>query len=259
MTLSKERKIPCFSSHSEMYFKMKKKALIVLFFLLFSLFSAFFYSDQLHAMNSEKKQDIVDLVLAVVNEEIITLTDLKIFSMIAKYREGQTENYQNGQHSYLEQLIDQKLVLQMTNEDREITDADIQRFKSKLDASERRDEFYKDLSSLGLVYEDLRGYVEEILVYESIITQHFNRAASVSIKEIEQYYQEVYIPRQQAGGLNPKPMFDILNEIETAIKKEKIDKQVEEWIAKLKEEADIEIKHNEFLLNDEKNERNEYD
>ena len=226
---------------------MKKTAAIISLFLLCIPFPSFFCFYRLHAMNSEKKQEIVDIVLAVVNEEIITLTDVKIFSIVAKVHDDQTGNYKNGLRSYLDQLIDQKLVLQMTDEYREITDADIQRFKSKIETSDYRDQFYENLSSLGLIYEDIRVYVEEMLLFERIITQRFNRAAAVSLREIEQYYQEVYIPRQQAEGLNPKPMVDILDEIETAIKKEKIDEQVKEWIAKLREEADIEIKNSTFF------------
>ena len=115
-------------------------------------------------------------------------------------------------------------------------------FKDKIDASDRGDEIYESLSGLGLTFEDIRSYVEEILLFNKVINQRFNRAASVSIKEIEQYYRENYIPRKQAEGSDPKPMVDILDEIESAIKKEKIDKQVTEWITNLKKEAEVEIK-----------------
>ncbi|MBN2244881.1 MAG: hypothetical protein JW755_03445 [Candidatus Aminicenantes bacterium] len=238
---------------------MKKTVVIFSWFLLYVLFSAFFCSYRLYAMNREEIQETVDLVLAVVNDEIITLTDLRIFSIVAKVHYDKIQNERNELGSYLEPLIDQKLVLQMTNEGREITDADIQRFKSKIEESDNRDRFNEELSSLGLVYEDIHVYVEEILLFERIITQRFNQAAAVSLSEIELYYQKTYLPRQQSEGLSPKPIVDILDEIETAIKKEKIDKQVKEWIAKLKEAADIEIKNNEAFFKNEKNERKEYD
>jgi hypothetical protein len=143
----------------------------------------------------------------------------------------------------------------MINEDTEANGADIQRFKSKIEMSDNRDRFYEDLSSLGLIYEDIHVYVEEMLLFERIINQRFNRAVAVSLSEIEQYYQEIYLPLQQSEGLNPKPMVDILDEIENAIKKEKLDEQIKAWIAKLKEEADIEIKNSAVFLKDEKNER----
>jgi hypothetical protein len=234
---------------------MKKTIAIFFLFLLHILFSAFFCSGLLNAMNNEENQEIVDLVLAVVNEEIITLSDLKIFSLIAMVHDNQTRNGQNGLRSNLERLIDQKLVLQMINEDTEANGADIQRFKSKIEMSDNRDRFYEDLSSLGLIYEDIHVYVEEMLLFERIINQRFNRAVAVSLSEIEQYYQEIYLPLQQSEGLNPKPMVDILDEIENAIKKEKLDEQIKAWIAKLKEEADIEIKNSAVFLKDEKNER----
>jgi len=222
---------------------MKKIFLILLLFTFYGRLFTFLFPGQIQAISREREQDMVDRVLAVVNEEVITLTDVKIFSIVNKFHEDQKANYENELRFYLEKLIDQKLVLQMTKEDREITDADVKSFKDRIDASQNRDEFYENLSALGLSFEDIRSYVEEALAFERILTQRFNRAASVSIKEIEQYYREVYIPSQRAESLEPKPMVDILDEIETAIKKKKIDEQVNLWIANLKDQADIEIKN----------------
>jgi hypothetical protein len=222
---------------------MKKTAVLPFIFILHMFSPTFFCSDRVFALDGEKKQELVDRVLAVVNDEVITLTDVKIYSIVAEFMGDQTEKKENDQGYYLEQMIDQKLVLQMIKEEGGITEAEVLAFKNKIDESDRRDQFYASLSDLGLFYEDIRSYVEEILLMERIINQRFNRAASVSIREIEQYYREIYIPRQQAGGLDLKPMVDILDDIETALKKEKIDKQVKVWIANLKKEAEIEIKN----------------
>lgn len=228
---------------------MKKIAVLIFIFILRMFSFTFSCYDRVFALEGEKKQELVDRVLAVVNDEVITLTDVKIYSIVAEFMGDQTGKKENDQEYYLEQMIDQKLVLQMIKEDEEITEAEVMAFKNKIDESGRGDQFYASLSDLGLSYEDIRSYVEEILLLESIINQRFKRAASVSIREIEQYYREVYIPRQQAEGLDLKPMVDILDEIETALKKEKIDKQVREWIANLKKEAEIEIKDPLMLLN----------
>lgn len=221
---------------------MKKLALLLLFFGSTVSYPTLFYSGRIYALDSGNKQDVVDRVLAVVNEEVITLTDVRIYSNIAEFKMDQKEIKDKDQRYYLDQIIDQKLVLQMINEDEEITENELMEFKNEIDASDRRDEFYESLSDLGLTYEDIRSYVEEILQFEKVINLRFNRAASVSIKEIEQYYRENYIPRRQAEGFDPEPMVTILDEIESAIKKEKIDKQLTEWIANLKKEAEIEIK-----------------
>lgn len=221
---------------------MKKTALLLLFFVLITIFPTLFYSGRIYALDSGNKQEVADRILAVVNEEVITLTDLKIYSIVAEFNGDQIEKKEKNQRYYLEQIIDQKLVLQMIDEDEEITEAEVMGFKNKIDASNRGDEFYKSLSDLGLTFEDIPSYIEEILLFNKVINQRFNRAASVSINEIEQYYRENYIPRKQAEGSDPEPMVDILEEIESAIKKEKIDKQVTEWITNLKKEAEVEIK-----------------
>ncbi len=65
--------------------------------------------------------------------------------------------------------------------------------------------------------------------------------AIVSLNEIDTYYRESYIPAQKAKGLEPLPMVELLNEIESILKKEKIEKQVVDWIQNLRQKADVKI------------------
>ena len=49
------------------------------------------------------------------------------------------------------------------------------------------------------------------------------------------------MPEQEKSNSEPKSMMDVLEEIESAIKKDKISVLVDEWLKNLRSEADIQI------------------
>ena len=80
-------------------------------------------------------------------------------------------------------------------------------------------------------------------MYRKIISRRFDQRVIVSIDEIEKYYEQVYIPSQREKDLDPQPMIDVLDQIESALRKEKVEGQIQEWIRNLKREANIQIKN----------------
>ena len=97
------------------------------------------------------------------------------------------------------------------------------------------------LTQFGLAREDLEGCIREKMAYQSIISQIFSRVNPVSLKEIEDYYQEVYVPAQKEKNNDPRPMMEILEEIETSVRQERTKAQIEDWIRNLREKSDIQI------------------
>ncbi len=63
----------------------------------------------------------------------------------------------------------------------------------------------------------------------------------MSLKEIEEYYGQTYVPSQKEKGVQPKPIVDVLSEIELGIKQERIKKQVEDWLENLRKQAEIQV------------------
>jgi len=65
---------------------------------------------------------------------------------------------------------------------------------------------------------------------------------AVTLAEIETYYEETYIPGQKGKGLPATAMLQILAELETSVKNEKIRAQVESWVLSLRGQADVVLK-----------------
>ena len=103
------------------------------------------------------------------------------------------------------------------------------------------EDFRKGLEEFGFEEVDLRSFVEEILIFRSIIASRFSQSAPVTLKEIEAYYQDVYVPAQRTEGTVPAPMIQVLDRIEARIQEQKREEQIAAWIGNLKAQADIRI------------------
>ena len=97
-------------------------------------------------------------------------------------------------------------------------------------------------NKLGILEEkadDLREYIRDKIIYQKIINRRFGQAVIVSLEEIEDFYKGRYVPSQKEREVEPKPMMEILKEIESTIKQEKAMSNVKDWINNLKIQADI--------------------
>ncbi|MGB8952325.1 MAG: hypothetical protein WCC06_06635 [Candidatus Aminicenantales bacterium] len=183
--------------------------------------------------------ETVNCIVAVVNNQILTLADLQLVEAFALY------DMEEGEYRYpalLERMIDQKVVTDLA---REKVAVEKDQVKEELQSLLDRigfEEAQKKFDGFGVAAGDLMSYLEEKILYQKIIDLRFSQSVSVSLQEIEAYYKDTYLPDQKKAGLEPRPMMELLNEIESEIKKEKIKVQVEAWIKNLRRQAEIEVK-----------------
>jgi hypothetical protein len=187
--------------------------------------------------------EIIDRIVAVVNDKVITLTDLRIVKGFGLYDREVGESGQNLDRLILEKMIDQKLVVQIAGEQVSAGKEELDSFLKKLAEEMGSEKLHKRLEEFGMDWDALKGYVEERVKYQKIILQRFGQTNIVTLKDMEDYYQRVYVPSQQKEGLEVRPMMDILAEIESSIKQDKIKAQVEAWIKSLRKRADIQVQY----------------
>ena len=193
---------------------------------------------------SSGSSQVVDCIAAEVNNQIITLTDIRILRALA-INAGGTEGIPLGPlREILEGAVNQKVVISMVRENIVVTPEEVARLLNEtLDrlAPEARQ---RTMAEFGLGEDDLKPYLEENILYQKIIGLRFSQSANVSLKEIEAYYNEDYAPSEKALGREPKPMIQVLDELEALLKKEKVAGQVDSWIKSLRDQADIRINDN---------------
>jgi peptidyl-prolyl cis-trans isomerase SurA len=185
--------------------------------------------------------EIVDRIVAVINDEVITQTDVHINIKFGLVEDEDDFQGEGAEEAILKRLIDQKLVVQLASEGVMISEEELEAFLS--DVVQKTDPYLAEeaLIQFGLDWDDLKSYIREKLLFQKILAQRFSRGVIVSIDEIERYYEQVYIPTQREQNLNPQPMIEVLDRLERELQREKVEEQVEAWIENLKRDADIQI------------------
>lgn len=182
--------------------------------------------------------ETVDHIVAVVNEKVITLTDLRIAETFCLYDEEIDPGAENIHQLFLEMMIDQKLVVLLAGAEA-VEKEEVDSFQDRIIEKMGSGELEKKLEEFGLDRDDLREYIRDKIIYQKIIKRRFGQGVIVSLEEIEDFYKGRYVPSQKEMGVEPKPMMEILKEIESTIKQEKAKSNVEDWIKNLKTQADI--------------------
>ncbi len=184
--------------------------------------------------------ETVDRIVAVVNDEVITLIDIRIvkaFGLFEDIAEGPDETARQ----ILERLIDQKLVIQLLPKNIAVRHDELDEYQEMLTSRIGKAQAVKALEEFGLVWADLRGYIHEKILHQKIIDQRFGQTVVVSLEEIEDFYQHRYIPSQREKGREPLPMMEVLREIESTIRENKKQRRIQEWLKNLRKQADIQI------------------
>ncbi len=182
--------------------------------------------------------ETVDRIVAVVNEKVITLTDMRIAETFCLYDEEIDPGAENIQMLLLEMMVDQKLVVLLAGGET-VEKEEMDSFRDKIIEKMGSGELEKKLEEFGLDRDDLREYIRDKIIYQKIINRRFGQGVIVSLEEIEDFYKGRYVPSQKEREVEPKPMMEILKEIESTIKQEKARSNVKDWINNLKTQADI--------------------
>lgn len=201
-----------------------------MFLMMSSIFFSFYRS-----------QEVIDRIAAVVNEYVITLSDVKIAASFELFDE-ETVSQDADFFVILDWLINQKLVLGLAQESRSIERETVEAAYQSLLHKLGNEVVKTKLDSFGLKKEDLQDYLFEIILFQGIIEDRFGMAVRVRLREIEDYYRDKYVLiHKDPKNSELLPLMEVLEEIESAIKKEKIKRLVEEWLKNLRREADIQI------------------
>ncbi|MBD3413280.1 MAG: hypothetical protein GF421_02480 [Candidatus Aminicenantes bacterium] len=189
----------------------------------------------------------IDGIAALVNQEVITVTDLRIVKSFGLYDSQRRSQSASLIRSVLEELINQKLVQQFTGENVEMSKEQIDRFMADLEVRFGKQELKEKLDEFGINRVVLREYCTDFLVYKKIISERFSRSVVISLRDLEEHYQMVYIPEQKAKQEPVKQMMDILPEIEAAVQEKNTREQADEWMNNLRNKADIQIRLHEYM------------
>ena len=189
--------------------------------------------------------EVVDRMIATVNGQLITYTDL-LWQLALEPGTPLDRPRAEDLRRVLETVIDQRIVYHEAEklphihaDDKEVEPALaelVRRFPSQT-------EFQRRVAGVGLTSGQLREIVRERVEIEKYVNFRFRSFTVVTPQEAEVYYRDVYVPRRrrQSPGAIVPALKDVYKEIEGTMIEDKVASDLAKFFDEVRNTADIEI------------------
>jgi hypothetical protein len=190
-------------------------------------------------------QEVVDRIVARVENDIILLSDIRTLSRYQQFVDGKSES----ESVVLDRLIDQWIVR---------TEADVAHFPHPSEADIDRGvqrlqnsfastaEYEVRKKQVGLSDSEVRGMIASQLYFNNYLDSRFRPGVQVDAKAIEDFYQTGVVPVAKARGQEPPTLDAARDAIQEALVQRGINEQADRWL----KESRIRL-HIEKLLDDD--------
>jgi hypothetical protein len=181
------------------------------------------------ACNISRAQEVVDRLVARVENDVILLSDVRLLSQYQLLVDGKTES----DADILNRLIDQWIVRNEATIARTPppADADIDRAVQRLQQSFSSKEDYEARRKLaGLTESDVRRLTSDQLYLSGYLDSRFRPSVQVDEKAIEDFYQNGVLPRAKARGQKPPTLDAAHDYIQEALIQRGINEQSDRWL-----------------------------
>jgi hypothetical protein len=174
-------------------------------------------------------QEVVDRIVARVENDIILMSDIRTLSRYQQFVDGKSE----ADGEVLDRLIDQWIVR---------TEADVAHFPHPSDAEVDRgvQRLQKSFASTaeyetrkrqsGLSDSEVRGMVTSQLYFDSYLDSRFRPGVQIDSKAIEEFYQSGIVPVAKARGQEPPSLDAARDAIQEALVQRGINEQADRWL-----------------------------
>ncbi|HWP44879.1 MAG TPA: SurA N-terminal domain-containing protein [Blastocatellia bacterium] len=195
------------------------------------------------AAGAVRAQQIVDQILALVNNEIITKTDL-LWSLALEPSAPSPAGEISSDilRRKLDVMIDERLVAQEAARlpGAEVSEEEIDRKRAQLIGRFKSEaEFRQRIESVGLTPERLDQLLRERILIDRFIEFRFKSFVFVSEDEIKRFYDNVIVPEVRAQGAVPPPIDKLREGIVERIRQEKINDEIDRWLIDARQRAEI--------------------
>ncbi len=191
---------------------------------------------------------VVDKIAAVVNTEIITVSDIDK-SLLLYSPAGSSGGDEGDLYlKELNKLINYKVVSLEYKDQFELTEEDFENVqRSIIERYGSMDDTKRILEKFDMDLKDLRLFLTEKIFYEKVIEDKFKLGVVIEFSDIEEFYKNDYLPSRKKLGIEPKSIIEMTPVIENFLRGKKVRKELSQWLAGIK--ASYSIKN---ILSDER-------
>ena len=186
---------------------------------------------------------LVDKIAAVVNGEIIAVSDIEkainFYPILRRHDEADEVFY----YRVLDELINYKVIYQEYRSEFTLTDDDYEQVQSPILLKAGSMEKLRTLlKSHQMEWDDFREFIRGKVLYEKVLREKFPMKINIQFQEIEDFYQKEYVPSQQQVSLSPRTLIEMAPIIEKYLRKSKTEERMSGWMADVRSSYKIENK-----------------
>ena len=174
-------------------------------------------------------QEIVDRIVARVENDVILWSDVRALSRYQEFLDGKSET----DTQILDRLIDQWIVRTEAGVSRspQPSEADIDRSMSRLRSSFNSEQEYETRKKQeGLSDPEIRAMAATQLYLSNYLDSRFRPAVQIDAKAIENFYLKAVVPRAKERGQEPPTLEASRDYIQEALVQSGINEQAEKWL-----------------------------
>jgi parvulin-like peptidyl-prolyl isomerase len=189
-----------------------------------------------------RAQEIIDRIVARIENDIILLSDVQALSRYQQLVDGKSES----DAQIVDRLIDQWIVrneaetAQFPHPSGEDIAGGMERVEKSFTS---RAEYEARKKQTGLIDTDVRNMVATQLYLSNYLDSRFRPSAQIDPKDVEDFYQKAVVPRAQARGQAPPSLDAARDYIREALVQRSINEQADRWL----NESRARVKVNKFV------------
>jgi|GEM_PF-2893280 len=196
-------------------------------------------------VTSSQPDDLIpiDSIAAVVNNTIITKSDVDRSRLFFPYFPQSRESDSRFRQRILKDLIDYRVIYLEYGKDYQLTEEDYERVQIPIiQKFGSLDNLTQILEKFGMNWDDFKEYIREKVLYEKVILEKFRVSIPIGYQEIKTFYENSYVAYQQESNLPVKPLLEMADTIENYLRNEKISGRLNAWLGQIRNSYRIENK-----------------
>jgi parvulin-like peptidyl-prolyl isomerase len=174
-------------------------------------------------------QEVVDRIVARVENDVILLSDVRALSRYQQFLDGKSE----ADAQILDRLIDQWIVRTEADASHSPhpSDADTDRGLARVRNSFGSEQEYEARKKqAGLTDQDVRTMVASQVYLSNYLDSRFRSAVQIDPKTVEDFYASEVVPRTKARGQEPPTLDAARDSIQEALIQDGINQQADKWL-----------------------------
>lgn len=190
----------------------------------------------------EPDSELVDRVVAVVDEEPILLSDLERSLVLGTVTRREGESDASLRRRALDELVAWRLRLHEVARFgiEEAPLAEVERQLERIRARYPSDAAWRaELVRLGLDEPAVRQILARQLAVLDYVEQRLGPRVFVGVEEIQRYYEESLVPELRGRGDPVPPVDEVREAIRVVLRERKLNEEIESWTRRLRLESDV--------------------